>query len=128
MNNERKMMFSKKHHSRTPLLTKCSECDVLDCKPILEQLTPEQLETTKTVKYTDIYNCLEIQKVTVTVYSWLLNIRERLLEAAIPASGTSLVAASCLGGIDWGLSVDLLFCKIHHHVNIGPKLISNQSG
>ena len=36
----------------------CSEEDsqshVLDCKPILEQLTPEQLETTKTVKYTDI--------------------------------------------------------------------------
>ena len=81
----------------------CSEEDsqshVLDCKPILEQLNPEQLETAKTVKYIDIYNCLEIQKVTVTVYSWLLNIRERLLEAAIPASGTSLVAASCLGGI-----------------------------
>ena len=30
MNNERKMMFSKKHHSRTPLLTKCSECDTAD--------------------------------------------------------------------------------------------------
>ena len=63
------------------------------------QLNPEQLETAKTVKYIDIYNCLEIQKVMVTVYSWLLNIRERLLEAAIPASGTSLVAASCLGGV-----------------------------
>ena len=25
-------MFSKKHHSRTPLLTKCSECDVGDRK------------------------------------------------------------------------------------------------
>ena len=38
MNNERKMMFSKKHHSQTPLLTKCSECDLFKGIPQTQEL------------------------------------------------------------------------------------------
>ena len=89
-----------KAHLSCPLT--CSAEDpqphLLSCKPILYLLTPQELATTHTVKYNNIYGCLERQKVAVTVFSGLLDIRGRLLEAATPASGTTLDAASTPGG------------------------------
>ena len=97
-----KKNFSSWYKPNLSCLFTCSAEDsqphLLSCKPILDLLTPQELATTYTVKYDDIYGCLERQKVAVTVFSRLLDIRERLLEAATPASGTSLDAASTPGG------------------------------
>ena len=50
-----------------------SQPHLLSSKPILDLLTPQELAKTHTVKYNDIYGCLEKQKVAVTVFSWLLD-------------------------------------------------------
>ena len=66
---------------------------LLKCAPTIARLSTEQQILTHTVKYEDIYGCLEKQKGAVNVFSWLLEARERLLGAATPASGVSLDAS-----------------------------------
>ena len=74
---------------------------LLQCAPIIARLSTEQQILTHTVKYEDIYGCLEHQKAVVNVFSWLLEARERLLGAATPASGVSLDASP--EGVNRGL-------------------------
>ena len=63
------------------------------CGPLLADLNREQKDAIKHIKYEDIYGSLDRQKAAITVFSWLLDARDRLLDAAKPASGASLDAA-----------------------------------
>ena len=60
---------------------------------MLAKLDPEQRDLIGGIEYKDIYGSLEQQKAAVLAFSWLLDTRERLLEAATPASGATLDAA-----------------------------------
>ena len=52
------------------------------CGPFLSCLSQEQKEAIQHTEYKDIYGSLDQQKATITVFSWLLNARDQLLEAA----------------------------------------------
>ena len=76
-----------------------SQRHLLLCQVLLNQLTPEQQGEVQGITYNDIYAAdLARQKLAVRVFSLLIDIRERLLEAVTPASGVSLVAAPTPGG------------------------------
>ena len=66
---------------------------LLNCETLLAKLSQEQLIHIHGIYHEDIYNDTFRQKLAVTGFSWLLEIRNKLLEAATPASGTTLVAA-----------------------------------
>ena len=68
------------------------------CKTLLSQLNQEQYKLIEGISYNDLYSNTVRQKLAVTGFTWLLDIRERLLEATTPASGVTLVAASTPGG------------------------------
>ena len=63
------------------------------CGPLLAGLSEEQKEAINNTEYKDIYGSLDQQKAAITVFSWLLNARDQLLEAATPGSGATLDAA-----------------------------------
>ena len=75
-----------------------SQQHLLSCQSLLSHLNQEQLKFIQEISFDDLYSDTARQKRTVTVFSWLLDIRERLLEAATPASGASLIAAPTKGG------------------------------
>ena len=63
------------------------------CKPLLKELSEHQKLAVQKVKFEDIYNNPNCQKEAVTIFSLLLDAREKLLEAGKPTSGSSLDAA-----------------------------------
>ena len=75
-----------------------SQQHLLVCNTLLSQLSQEQYKLIEGISYNDLYSNTVRQKLAVTGFTWLLNIRERLLEATTPASGVTLVAASTPGG------------------------------
>ena len=75
-----------------------SQQHLLVCKTLLSQLNQEQYKLIEGISYNDLYSNTVRQKLAVTGFTWLLDIRERLLEATTPASGVTLVAASTPGG------------------------------
>ena len=77
------------------------------CRPLLAELSIEQKEAIKHTEYEDIYGSLDRQKAAITVLSLLLDTRDRLLEAAKPASGASLDAAPTPGS-------DGVYVNVHH--------------
>ena len=77
------------------------------CGPLLAVLSTEQKEATKLMEYEDIFGSLDRQKAAISVFSWLLDARDRLLEAAKPASGASLDAAPTPGS-------DGVHANVHH--------------
>ena len=74
-----------------------SQSHLLSCEILLTELTQDQLKLIQELSYEDLYHGTERQKLAVTGFTWLLDIRERLLEAASPASGATLVATSSPG-------------------------------
>ena len=84
-----------------PLSKQCKSEDtqqhLLLCQVILEELTPQEKSEHKNISYQDIYGSLEQQMTAVKLFSSLLDIRERLLQAAHPASGSTLDATPLLG-------------------------------
>ena len=74
-----------------------SQSHLLSCETLLTELTQDQLKLILELSYEDLYHGTERQKLAVTGFTWLLDIRERLLEAASPASGATLVATSSPG-------------------------------
>ena len=75
-----------------------SQQHLLLCPTLLSQLTQEQSKLIDGISYDDLYSDTARQKLAVTGFTWLLNIREKLIEAITPASGVTLVAASTPGG------------------------------
>ena len=67
---------------------------LLQCKPILEKLTLEELYNINNLSYKDISKDVKHQKQSVKLFSKALEIRKQLLEIEIPASGPSQDAAS----------------------------------
>ena len=74
-------------------LVKDNQNHLLQCGPLLEEVSTEQKEAVRSTYYEDIYGSLEQQKAAIVVFSRLLKAQERLLEAVTPASGASLDAA-----------------------------------
>ena len=74
------------------------EGHLLTCIQIQAELTPEQLTNTRNINYIDIYNNAKHQKQAAKVFSLVLEVRERLMSAAVSASGQSLDAAPSPGG------------------------------
>ena len=78
------------------LSPQCQEEDsqrhILRCKALLAELTPDQNILLNQVQYEDIYGNTESQKRASILFTGLLDIRERLQEAAAPSSGSSLAA------------------------------------
>ena len=103
-----KMNFSSWYKNDLSCSLKCQEIQqnqdedsqqhLLVCKTLLSQLSQEQYKLIEGISYNDLYSNTVRQKLAVTGFTWLLNIRERLLEATTPASGVTLVAASTPGG------------------------------
>ena len=92
-----KKNFSSWYRPNLACVLGCSDEDdqphLLHCKPLLAKLDPEQRDLIGGIEYKDIYGSLEQQKAAVLAFSWLLDTRERLLEAATPVSGATLDAA-----------------------------------
>ena len=77
--------------------------------PFLEKLTPEQQTFILTVNYEDIYDCLDGQRSAATVFYWLLEAMEELLEFHLPVG-------DLLRGTEGDWETSPSFCKICHHV------------
>ena len=103
-----KMNFSSWYKNDLSCSLKCQEIQqnqdedsqqhLLVCNTLLSQLSQEQYKLIEGISYNDLYSNTVRQKLAVTGFTWLLNIRERLLEATTPAIGVTLVAASTPGG------------------------------
>ena len=74
-----------------------SQEHLLNCKPLQAKLTPSQIEAVKQINYNDIYENTIKQKEAVTIFTWLLNAREQLLNNHKPTSGPTLDAAPAGG-------------------------------
>ena len=76
---------------------------ILQCIPILMKLNSSDLKTTQNIKITDIYESVQQQKIFISIYSKLLEIRSNILESqfgtspSTPASGESLDTAPPAG-------------------------------
>ena len=75
-----------------------SQEHIMVCKPLLAELSEDEKFAVQNVKYDHIYGDMKSQKDVVTIFTWLLEAREKLLEAANPTSGSSLDAAPLGGG------------------------------
>ena len=70
---------------------------LLTCSSLKSYLNQQEILKLSLIEYEDIYGSLDRQKAAILVFSWLLDARDRLLEAAKPASGASLDAAPTPG-------------------------------
>ena len=59
-----------------------SQSHLLSCETLLTELTQDQMKLIQELSYEDLYHGTERQKLAVIGFTWLLDIRERLLEAA----------------------------------------------
>ena len=93
-----------------------SQYHFLTCQFLLTQLTWEKHKRIQGLICDDLYSTTAKQKLAVAGFTWLLDTRERLLEAATPASGATLVAAPSPGS-NRGLSQNSVSRRICHYLN-----------
>ena len=78
---------------------------LVKCETLRAKLNLDQLKHINEICHNDIYHDTTKQKLAVMGFSWLLDSREKRLEATTPASGATLVAAlpGATGGYDSSL-------------------------
>ena len=57
-----------------------SQCHLLECSVLLDQLTPEEQISVKQVEYKDIFGTLDQQRTVALLLTRILEIREELLD------------------------------------------------
>ena len=67
---------------------------LLTCQALVAGLSPEELQKKGITSYLDIYGSFKKQMMAVKVFSCLIDIQEKFLQAAPPSSGSTLDATS----------------------------------